>query len=53
MRVFASVDNAFTFTKYDGYDPEVGNGGSILGSGIDRGVYPRPRTVSVGVNLTF
>lgn len=53
VRVFASVDNAFTFTKYDGYDPEVGNGGSILGSGIDRGVYPRPRTVSVGLNLTF
>ena len=53
VRVFASVDNAFTFTKYDGYDPEVGNGGAILGSGIDRGVYPRPRTVSVGLNLTF
>lgn len=53
VRVFASVDNAFTFTKYDGYDPEVGNGGSIFGSGIDRGVYPRPRTVSVGLNLTF
>ena len=53
VRVFASVDNAFTFTKYDGYDPEVGNGGSILGSGLDRGVYPRPRTVSVGLNLTF
>lgn len=53
VRLFASVDNAFTFTKYDGYDPEVGNGGSILSSGIDRGVYPRPRTVSVGLNLTF
>ncbi len=52
-RVFASVDNVFTFTKYGGYDPEVGNGGSILSSGIDRGVYPRPRTVSVGLSLTF
>lgn len=53
VRVFASLDNAFTFTEYEGYDPEVGNGGSILGSGIDRGVYPRPRTVSFGLNLTF
>lgn len=53
VRVFASVDNVFTFTEYEGYDPEVGNGGSILGSGIDRGVYPRPRTVSFGLNLTF
>lgn len=53
IRAFMSVDNAFVFTKYDGYDPEVGNGGSILGSGIDRGVYPRPRTVSFGVNVQF
>lgn len=53
VRVFTSVDNAFLFTKYAGYDPEVGNGGSILGSGIDRGTYPRPRTVSLGVNVKF
>lgn len=53
IRAFASVDNAFVFTKYNGYDPEIGNGGSILGSGIDRGVYPRPRTVSFGVNVSF
>ncbi len=53
VRAFVSVDNAFVFTKYKGYDPEIGNGGSILGSGIDRGVYPRPRTVSFGVNVSF
>ena len=53
VRVFASVDNVYTFTKYNGYDPEIGNGGSILGSGIDRGIYPRPRVVSFGLNLTF
>lgn len=53
IRVFASVDNAFVFTKYEGYDPEVGNGGSILGSGIDRGTYPRPRVVSFGLNFNM
>lgn len=53
IRAFVSVDNVFVFTKYNGYDPEIGNGGSILGSGIDRGVYPRPRTVSFGVNMSF
>lgn len=53
VRAFAAVDNAFVFTKYQGYDPEIGNGGSILGSGIDRGVYPRPRTVSFGLNISF
>jgi hypothetical protein len=53
IRVFASVDNAFTFTKYTGYDPEIGNGGSILGSGIDRGTYPRARVVSFGLNFNL
>ena len=53
VRVFASVDNVYTFTKYTGYDPEIGNGGSILSSGIDKGIYPRPRVVSFGLNLSF
>jgi len=53
VRVFGSVDNAFCFTRYAGYDPEVGNGGSILGSGIDRGTYPRPRTVTFGASVKF
>lgn len=53
IRVFGSVDNAWCFTRYAGYDPEVGNGGSILGSGIDRGTYPRPRTVTIGASVKF
>ena len=53
VRVFGSVDNAWCFTRYAGYDPEVGNGGSILGSGIDRGTYPRPRTVTFGASVKF
>ncbi len=53
LRFFASVDNAFCFTRYAGFDPEVGNGGSILGSGIDRGTYPRPRTVTLGAGIKF
>jgi TonB-linked SusC/RagA family outer membrane protein len=51
IRIFAAVSNLYTFTKYRGYDPEIG--GSVLGVGIDRGIYPRPRTVSFGVNLYF
>ena len=52
-RVYAAVQNAFTFTKYNGMDPEIGYGTSSWVSGIDLGYYPRPRTYLVGVNLKF
>ncbi len=44
-RVYISAENLYTFTKYSGFDPEVGF------NGIDNNVYPVSRTVSVGVNL--
>lgn len=53
LRLYASVQNAFTFTKYDGMDPEIGYGTSNWVSGIDLGYYPRPRTFLVGVNVKF
>lgn len=57
-RIYAQVQNAFTFTKYDGMDPEIGYGpegddGQGWASGIDVGYYPRPRTILFGVNLKF
>jgi len=57
-RVYASVQNLYTFTKYNGMDPEVGygldNGATDkFSSGIDLGFYPRPRTMLVGVSLKF
>jgi len=52
-RLYAQVQNAFTFTKYDGMDPEIGYGTDGWVSGIDVGYYPRPRTFLVGVNLKF
>ena len=51
--VYAQVQNAFTFTKYDGMDPEIGYGNAGWVTGIDYGYYPRPRTVLFGVNLKF
>lgn len=51
MRIFASFDNLLTITSYDGYDPEISSGGTSLG--IDRGIYPQPRTFSLGANITF
>lgn len=54
LRFYLQVENAFTLTRYPGCDPEV-TGGNGFGTeaGIDRGVYPQARTISVGVNLNF
>jgi len=52
-RLYFQIQNAFTFTKYDGMDPEIGYGTSGWVSGVDLGYYPRPRTMLVGVNLKF
>jgi len=52
--VYASAKNAFTFTDYTGYDPEISNGGNtVLDTGVDRGTYPSPRVISLGVKLKF
>ena len=52
-RLYFQVQNALTFTKYDGMDPEIGYGMDGWVSGVDLGYYPRPRTYLVGVNLKF
>jgi TonB-dependent starch-binding outer membrane protein SusC len=53
-QVYMTVNNLYTFTKYEGMDPEVTYGGSgDWASGVDLGLYPLPRTVMFGVNLTF
>jgi hypothetical protein len=52
VRLYTSVLNAFTITKYNGMDPEVGHN-DWFASGIDLGYYPRPRTVLVGANIRF
>ncbi|WP_347158584.1 SusC/RagA family TonB-linked outer membrane protein [Pontibacter chitinilyticus] len=52
VRIYASVQNLYTFTKYEGMDPEIGY--SIgFSQGVDLGYYPRPRTVMIGANLKF
>lgn len=52
VRLYASVLNAFTFTKYNGMDPEIGHN-EQFSSGVDLGYYPRPRTMLVGANIRF
>jgi TonB-dependent starch-binding outer membrane protein SusC len=52
VRLYASVLNAFTFTNYNGMDPEVGYN-EDFSTGVDLGYYPRPRTVMIGANIRF
>ena len=53
-RLYMSLQNFFTFTAYDGFDPAVGYGGSDgWSSGIDLGFYPTPKSVVIGANITF
>ncbi|WP_299254374.1 TonB-dependent receptor [uncultured Aquimarina sp.] len=59
FRIYASINNLYTFTKYGGYDPSAyqsnpdPNTASPIGAGIDQGFYPVPRTYLLGVNLKF
>ena len=53
LKVYASIQNAYTFTKYSGMDPEIGYSGGGFGSGIDLGFYPSPRTVMFGTSIKF
>ena len=55
LRIFVTGQNLFTFTKYDGMDPEVGSGapGYSWSSGIDTGFYPSPKVYMAGVSIKF
>lgn len=52
LRIYAAVNNLYTFTKYKGYDPGASSN-DPLAAGIDYGFYPIPRTYIMGINLKF
>ena len=56
VRVYMNIQNLYTFTKYTGFDPEVGastQDSSGMAFGVDNGRYPSPMTCSFGLNITF
>jgi iron complex outermembrane receptor protein len=55
IRLYLTGENLFCITGYTGLDPEVAIPDNVLdGQGIDRfNSYPRPRTYSLGVNISF
>lgn len=54
LKIYANLQNLYTFTAYKGYDPEIGstNQDALL-TGIDNARYPSPRIYTFGLNLTF
>jgi len=54
LRLYLNVNNAFTITKYKGYNPEVDyNNGANLAPGVDYGKYPLARGYNIGARITF
>lgn len=58
LRIYGSIYNALTFTKYGGQDPEVSTNNNMRDSvyptpGLDYGAYPRPRSFTLGLNIEF
>jgi TonB-linked SusC/RagA family outer membrane protein len=52
-RLHVSAQNLATWTKYSGLDPEVSVRHTALTPGFDWSPYPRARTVTFGINITF
>lgn len=58
LRVYTTVYNVYVWTDYTGYDPEVDTGSNMSTTtlpmpGLDFGSYPKARTFTFGVNLSF
>lgn len=52
LRIYGSLDDFFTFTKYSGFDPEAA-ANSTSGMGVDKGSYPCSKKVVLGFNIEF
>ena len=52
FRIYMNIQNAFTFTNYSGYDPEVGQW-SVTMRGRDNARYPSQRIFTFGLNVTL
>ena len=54
FRIYATVNNLGTITKYSGYDPDVtARRTDPLTPGVDFAAYPRSRTYLAGINVSF
>ena len=51
LRIYGRAENLITWTKYWGFDPEIGS--SVTSMGVDYGVYPQARTYTIGLNVSL
>ena len=52
LRIYATVSNVFTLTRYSGFDPEVSSN-TLFARGVDQNSYPNTRNFTVGFNINF
>ncbi|MCI4671092.1 MAG: TonB-dependent receptor [Bacteroidia bacterium] len=54
LRIYAGAQNYFTWTRYSGYDPDIGSfNQSPLINGVDNGRYPISKSITGGISLKF
>ena len=54
VQVYGNVQNLFTISKYEGYDPEIGaQGQSVILQGLDNYRYPSQRIYTFGLKVKF
>jgi len=54
VNVHATMQNVFTITKYKGLDPEIVNPSTTdFSMGLDKNIYPRPKTFLLGATFNF
>lgn len=53
VRLYVSGQNLFTITDYKMYDPDFNSNGGVFDRGMENGSYPNPRTILMGVDITF
>lgn len=55
LRLYLTLQNPITITKYQGYDPEIGAEGGFSNNmyGVDKGVYPQAKSYILGLNISF
>jgi len=53
IRLYVAAQNLVTWTKYSGLDPEVSTRPGALTPSFDWSAYPRPRTMTVGLDINF
>jgi hypothetical protein len=52
LRIYISGQNLLTFTRYNGYDPEMINN-DVFVQGCDLATYPPVRSYLMGLQLSF